>query len=138
MPRASVLASKASGSLLALLTGVLACASARGQDSFIDGSRFYVEARYRLEDVEQDNSLQPATASTLRTRAGFESNPQYRFGVLLEGEDVHVIGAEQYNSTTNGLTQYSVVPDPEDTEVNQAYVSFQGAGMRLRAGRQRI
>jgi hypothetical protein len=124
--------------ILALSAGALASVGARAQDSFFDGSRLYVEARYRLEDVEQDNAPLPATASTLRTRAGFESNPQYRFGIMLEVEDVHAIGAEQYNSTTNGKTQYSVVPDPEGTEVNQAYVNFQAYGMRARVGRQRI
>ena len=121
-----------------LLAGAFASAGALAQESFMDGSRFYVEARYRVEGVDQDGPLRTATASTLRTRAGFESNPQYRFGVLLEGEDVHAIGAEQYNSTTNGQTDYSVVPDPEDTEVNQAYLSFQAYGMRTRVGRQRI
>jgi hypothetical protein len=108
------------------------------QGTSADSSRFYLDARYRVEQVDQDGPLRSATASTLRTRAGFESNPQRTFGVLLEVEDVHVIGDERYNSTTNGKTSFSTVPDPEDTELNQAYVSVQANGVRARAGRQRI
>lgn len=103
--------------------------------ALLDG-KFSFDARYRVESVEQDNNLKSALASTLRLRAGFETNPELPFGAVLEAEDIRTIGAEKFNSTTNGRTNYSVVPEPDATEINQAYLSARGSGWRVRAGRQ--
>lgn len=96
------------------------------------------QARYRFESVDEDRSLHSASASTLRTRVGFETNPELALGAFLEFEDVHAIGAEKFNSTTNGHSGYSVVPDPDSTELNQAYLSLRQGSSRARAGRQSL
>ncbi|MDX5372053.1 MAG: hypothetical protein LPK18_06420, partial [Pseudomonadaceae bacterium] len=36
-----------------------------------------LDARYRFENVDQDNALRDANAQTLRTRAGFQSGKWY-------------------------------------------------------------
>jgi hypothetical protein len=97
---------------------------------------WFAHARYRVENVDQDGPLRPATASTLRTSAGFSTSSDRMWGGLIEVEDVHAIGSEKFNSTTNGRSEYSVVPDPDGTELNQAYLNLQLSGFRARAGRQ--
>jgi alginate export protein len=108
-----------------------------GAESVLDG-KWSLDARYRVESVDQDNALDSAVASTLRTRAGFETNTRMMFGAKVEVEDVHAIGGEEFNSTTNGHTRYSVVPDPNTTELNQAYLSARRSGFSARLGRQAI
>jgi alginate export protein len=104
----------------------------------VSGGHWFASARYRAESVDQDGPLRTAFASTLRTSAGFETNPDLAFGAFVEIEDVHALGAEKFNSTTNGRTQYSVVPDPDGTEVNQAWLGWHRSGFRARVGRQNI
>jgi hypothetical protein len=107
-------------------------------DGVLSGGDLSAKLRYRVESVEQEGPLRSALASTLRTSVAFETNPEFSGGVLVELEDVHAIGTEKYNSTTNGRTAYSVVPDPEGAELNQAYVSWHRPGIRARIGRQSI
>lgn len=112
------------------------CADA--DEGWLDGGAWILQGRYRLEDVDQDGPLRAATASTLRTHVGYETNQALPFSALVEIEDVHAIGAEEFNSTTNGNTQYSTVADPDGTELNQAFLTWQRSGLRARVGRQAL
>ena len=122
---------------LGAIAGGPLCAQSKSAGVF-DGGDWFASARYRVESVEQEGPLRDALASTLRSSAGFETNPDLAIGALAEVEDVHAIGARKFNSTTNGRSQYSVVPDPDGTELNQAYLSWHQSGFRARAGRQAI
>lgn len=98
-----------------------------------------LDMSYRYESVDQDNISKEAHASTLRSRLGYKTAAFKGVSGFLEFEDVSVIGNEQYNSSANGKTQYPIVADPEDTEINQAYLQFTGVeGLILTGGRQRI
>lgn len=123
-----------------LAAGAQFCTTARAADSasngLISGGDVTAGARYRLESVDQDGPLRSALASTLRTTVAFETNPDFAAGAFLEAEDVHAVGAEKFNSTTNGRTSYSTVPDPNGTELNQGYLSWRRSGFRARLGRQ--
>lgn len=123
---------------LATLAPTLLRAQQVESESFFDGGRWIAEARYRFEAVDIDNALQEARASTLRTQAGFETNPELALSALVEIEDVQSLGEERFNSTINGNSQYNVVADPNGTELNQAYLTLRGSGLRARAGRQSI
>ncbi len=129
-------------SLLAVsLSSILSVPQAVAEDSFIEAikaGKVSFSARARYESVEQDNALEDADAFTLRTTLGYETGRFHGFGAFLELEDVTALGGENYNSTTNGETTYSVVADPEGTEVNQAYLSYQGYDTLLKYGRQEI
>lgn len=96
--------------------------------------------RYRLEDVSQDNALEDALASTLRTRLTFKTKKVNDFSAIFEVDDVTTVGNDDdYNSLRNGITNYSVVADPEGTEVNQAAISYSGfANTNVTFGRQRV
>ena len=94
--------------------------------------------RYRFEYVDQVGISEKAEASTLRTRLGLETAEYKNFKLLLEFNNVTVIGSERYNSTRNGKTEFPLVADPDGTVVNRAYLSYSPKDTRLALGRQRI
>lgn len=99
----------------------------------------YVDARYRLELVDQDGFAQEAVASTLRVRAGLKTVEFSGFSAVIEGEAITDIGKERYNDTVNGRTQYPVVADPSDVLLNQAYVRWHKKDVaEAIAGRQAV
>lgn len=102
----------------------------------ITGGKAGLDIRYRTENVEQDNILEAATASTVRTALGYTTGDYHGFSGYIEFEDVNVIGDDDYNSTVNGNTGFSVIPDPEGTELNEVYLGYKGDGFALKSGRQ--
>ena len=97
-----------------------------------------LDARYRFENVDQENALRDANAQTLRTRAGFQSGKWYGLSGLIEVDNVSRLGDDAYNSTRNGQAEYSVVADPDGTEVNQALLRYDYQYGNAVLGRQRI
>ena len=97
-----------------------------------------LDARYRFENVDQNNDLRDANAQTLRTRAGFQSGQWYGLSGLLEVDNVSRIGDDAYNSSRNGQKEYAVVADPDGTEVNQALLRYDHKLGSAVLGRQRI
>lgn len=107
--------------------------------SALTGGKVSLDLRYRIEHVGEANANKDANASTLRTALGYTTGTYRDFGAMVEFENISVIGPELYNSTVNGLNQYSKVQDPKGSEVNQAYLNFGGlSDTALRLGRQRI
>lgn len=95
--------------------------------------------RYRYEDVNQDNALDTAEASTLKSRLTFTTQAWQGWQAQVEVDDVSPIGDDDYNSTNNNETGYSVVADPEGTEINQAWIAYSGlCDSTLKFGRQRV
>ena len=97
-----------------------------------------LDARYRFENVDQDNALRDANAQTLRTRVGFQSGKWYGLSGLVEVDNVSRLGDAAYNDTRNGQTEYAVVADPDGTEVNQALLRYDHQYGSAVLGRQRI
>jgi hypothetical protein len=97
-----------------------------------------LDARYRFENVDQDNALRDANAQTLRTRAGFQSGKWYGLSGLVEVDNVSRLGDAAYNDTRNGQREYAVVADPDGTEVNQALLRYDHQYGSAVLGRQRI
>ena len=131
-------------SLLALAIGSLLASSAtpvlsQTLTDALTGGAVSLEVRYRYEFVDQDNPLDQAHASTVRTRLGYRTGDFQGFEVFAEAEDVTAVGNENYNSTINDTTDHSVVADPTETEVNQIYVRYKGLpDTTLTYGRQRF
>ena len=129
-------------SLHPLALALLACApGAYAQEPlsqlFTDGKPI-LDVRYRYEHVDQDNALNNANAQTIRTRIGFQSGQWYGLSALIEADNVSRIGDASYDSFRNGQTDYSVVADPDGSEVNQALLRYDHAQGSAVAGRQRI
>jgi hypothetical protein len=105
----------------------------------ISGGKVSLDVRYRYESVSQDNNLKDAGASTIRTRLGYLTGRFADTAAFIEMSNVSAVFGNDYNSTRNGKTQYAVVPDPELTVFNQAFLSYDGiSGTDIRYGRQRI
>lgn len=122
-------------------TLVLASPAALASESpaaLIDNGKVNIDLRYRFEHVDQNNTLENANAHTLRARLGLQSGQWYGFSGLLEGDHVARIDNDRFNDTRNGQTAYSMVPDPEGSEINQALLRFENAHGSVTAGRQRI
>ena len=91
-----------------------AAGAAEAVDSFEQAFRqadFHVDYRVRYESVDQAGFIETADAVTSRLRAGLITAPLRK--TRLQAEAVWVDGlVSDYNSTTNGNTQYPVVADP--------------------------
>lgn len=92
----------------------------------VSEGRTAISMRYRLENVQQDNALQEATASTLRTRMTWTSGQTEGFSSILEVDNISTLGADHYDSfiTDRYRGRYSVIADPVGTEFNQALLLY--------------
>jgi len=96
-----------------------------------------LSARYRYEFVDQDGIPNDAHASTLKTRLGYRTGKVSGFSGFLEAETLPAIGSENFSSPTNNVANHPVVADPTETEINQAYLRYQGlADTDIKYGRQ--
>lgn len=132
---------RVAGLYTALLCAIL-CVPAHADDSLASAlvnGKTSLDARYRIEHVQQDGFSYDATASTLRTRLDYQTGQFHDFSGLLGFQDLHVVGNTLYNDTDNGKTQYPVVADPQDTELDQAYLTYSpDSSLRVTGGRQAI
>lgn len=128
------------GGLVAVWTATAAAAEA--VDSVEQAFRradFTVDYRFRYESVDQTGFAETADAVTSRLRGGFVTAPLKKTRLLAEAVWVDdVVG--DYNSTTNGRTQYPVVADPAGfVALNRfAIINHSLDRATLTFGRQRI
>jgi hypothetical protein len=132
-------------SALSLLSVAVATSfSTQAENTIADalaGSKASADLRLRYESVSQDNSLDDASALTLRTRLGLMSGDYKGFSFNIEFEDSRIVlGQGDYTVGPTGynLSQYSVIADPETTELDQGYLQYKSDGLTVKAGRQVI
>ncbi|MFT5677210.1 MAG: hypothetical protein ACI808_003162 [Paraglaciecola sp.] len=97
--------------------------------------------RLRYENVEQDNAAQDASALTLRTRLGYTTGSFKGFSAVVEMEDNRIVlGQGDYTVGPVGYNSgiYSVIADPEFTELEQGFIQYKGDGFSAKLGRQVI
>jgi hypothetical protein len=125
---------------IATVLGALATEEKNNWRNLYFDAKPVLDVRYRYEHVDQDGVPKNANANTVRTRAGFETGRFYGFGAGFDVEWVEAIGSEKFNNTINGKTQYPVVADPDDEQINQLYIVSENTipDTRLKLGRQRI
>jgi len=124
--------------IAAIASSNMAHASVDSITQALTGGKAYGDVRLRYEGVDQDNSLKDASALTVRTRLGYNTASFEGFSATVEFEDSRKAGISDYNSTQNGKTQYSVIADPETTELDQAYVQFRNDMLTAKLGSQVI
>ena len=133
-------------SKLALMVGLLCAGASIGQvqaeqsitQALKDGTAA-VDLRLRYENVEQDTN--DASALTLRTLLGYTTGSFKGFSAKIEVEDTRIVlGEGDYTVGPSGYNvgQYSVIADPEHTELDQGYVQYQNENLTARFGRQVI
>lgn len=99
----------------------------------------YIDARYRLESVSQDNLTENGLANTLRTKLGYKTGVWKGLSGVLEFEHSAELAGGDYNNTLNGKGTYPVIADANHTEVNQAYLAYTGIDKTtITAGRKGI
>lgn len=117
-------------------------ANAQEADSLADAitnGDAYIDARYRLESVSQENLTENGLANTLRTKLGYKTGVWKGLSGVLEFEHSAEVADGDYNNTINGKGAYPVIADPNHTEVNQAYLAYTGIDKtKITAGRQGI
>ena len=107
----------------------------------LSDSKASASFRLRYEGANQDNAVKDASALTLRTLLSFESGEYNGFSFKADLEDVTIVmGQGDYTVGPAGYNpgEYSVIADPETTELNQGYVQFKNDGLTVKAGRQII
>jgi hypothetical protein len=123
------------------LAGVAAQVQADGLDPLIGAiseTKPLLDLRLRYEAVDQEPFAEDANATTLRVRPGFETGKAWNTALLVEGDLVWPLQTD-YNSTTNGKTQYPVVADPESYEINRIQLTNTSiVDTTITLGRQRI
>jgi len=94
--------------------------------------------RYRFESVDDGSAAtDDASAHTLRSRLGFTTGSYNDFTAHADFEVINTGG--DFNSGSNGVTDYAKVVDPKGEELNQAFVSYSGiTDSEVTVGRQRI
>lgn len=126
--------------MVAMSGALIPPAQAGGLDEALTGGNASLDIRLRYENVDQDNALDNADALTVRTRLGYMTGNYKALSAFIEMENTSAL-VEDYNSGPggNGKSAYSIVADPEITEVNQAFLQFSGVAETTgKLGRQRI
>lgn len=118
-----------SGTCVALITGLVCGPSLVTADTFAEAlrnSNVTGDFRLRYEDVKA--SAADSDGLTLRSRLGFKTNTYRGFTALIEVEDVRdVLGIDDGNS---------LIPDPEVTEIDQAFIQYKTGNYTVKLGRQ--
>ncbi|MEL7312407.1 MAG: alginate export family protein [Pseudomonadota bacterium] len=109
----------------------------------VTGGKAYLNFNLRYEGVDEDNVLEDAAATTLLTRFGYRTGVWNGFSAHVEFEDSRIVlGGDEFSVPPTGFNtgQYSVVADPETTELDQAYVQYASPtqAYKIRVGRQII
>ena len=133
------------GATLALLTAAgVACATESTTDEKIqdalkgDWGQVKFNLRYRFEHVEQDG-LKTTNGDPIRLRLGYQTPKFAGFQAYAEFEGNTPVFLNDYNDKSNGKTEYAVIADPAEGELNQGWLSYDTIpDTMLKAGRQKI
>ncbi len=95
-----------------------------------------LEARTRLEIVDQAGLADGATAVTLRVRAG-GTITRKRVSALFEGQ-ANVALADDFYDGLHGAATRPLVADPQNIGVSRAQIQYRDKAVAVTVGRQRI
>lgn len=128
-----------SGALLSLGSVTLVQASELGK-ALANGKAFG-NFNLRYETAEQDNALDDASAFTLRSRIGYSTGAIGGWSATVEMEDNRIVlGEGDYSVPPAGYNAgiYSVIADPEHTELDQGFIQYKSDNLTAKFGRQVI
>ncbi len=91
----------------------------------------------RSETVDQQNALKDAHAMTLRTRITYKTPTLGWFSAIIEGENSLTLH-DSFNDALGSNPGYSVVADPETTELDQVAIILGTKTFKATVGRQVI
>jgi len=114
---------------------------AEGLTEAMKSGKASVNFNLRYESVEQDNALDDASALTLRTLLAYDTGSYKGFSAKIEMEDTRIVlGQGDYTVGPSGYNvgEYSVIADPEHTELDQGYIQYKNDMFSAKLGRQVI
>jgi hypothetical protein len=128
-------------SLALIATSIISAPFAFASDSDLasaltDG-KLSANFNLRYENVEQDNAAKDADAFTLRTRLNYTTGAFNGFSVAVEVENSTALVDDYKDAIGNG-NEFSVVADPDHTELDQGYVAYKNDKFSGKIGRQVI
>ncbi len=125
------------------LAAALCAPCARGQEASlaeaIAGGRPILELRPRYNHIEESNKPLLTEGTTVRAIAGWRTAPWHDLRLTLEGIATGHLGEKKFNDVgaASASSPYPLLPDPEHSGVNQAFVDYDGfEATRVRVGRQ--
>ena len=114
-------------------------------NSFLHASeaKAYGDIRFRYENVQQDNTAQDANALVARVQAGIKTAEINGFSAVIEMEaNRNLFGVDDYSVPPSGYNfpplAYSIIPDPEFTEIDQSFIQYKNDSLTAKLGRQVI
>ena len=97
------------------------------------------DLRYRTEVLDDDRFPEDGVANTLRGRLGVQVEPIPYLTGRLQVEHVQALGPEDYNDGTNDRTAFPRIPDPQDTDIGELFLRYDGVvDTSFVLGRQKI
>ena len=124
------------------LTGFICSTISSAQISeALGGGSSHGSFNLRYESVNQDNSLDDAMALTLSSKLSYTTGNLNGFSAMIEVEDVRIVsGLGDYTVGPTGfnLGRYSVIADPETTELDQGFLQYDKDNFSVKIGRQLI
>jgi hypothetical protein len=97
-----------------------------------------IRARYEFADVD---GFDPSHAFTTRERLGVKTKAWNGFSAMLEGEFLQAL-VDDYHAGAPGADPFdpsnSLIADPENHELNQAFLQYEGFDTTVKIGRHRI
>lgn len=97
-----------------------------------------IRARYEFGDV---NGADPSHSLTLRERVGLKTKEWNGLSAFIEGEFAQAVIDDYHGGAPlahPAVLNNTVIADPENNELNQAFFQYSGYGAIARLGRQRI
>lgn len=122
---------------VAILSAPSAFAADSDLASAITDGKLSANLNLRYEAVDQDNALKNADALTLRTRVNYTTGDYKGFSAAVELENSTAL-VDDYNDAIGEGAGYSVVADPDHTELDQAYIAYKDDKLSGKIGRQVI
>lgn len=105
--------------------------NSNAEDAFMDaltGGKVDFSFNLRFEHVEDDRTSltdDEASALTARSTLGYKTGDFYKtFGYLQFENTTPLTSTSEYNDTQNGRGTLPVIADPDNTEINQAYLGL--------------
>jgi len=133
--------SKTKLSLALIATSIISAPSVFANDSdlasALTNGKLSANFNLRYEAVEQDNAAKDADALTLRTRLNYTTGSFNGFSAVAELENSTALVDDYKDAIGNG-NEFSVVADPDHTELDQAYIAYKEGKLSGKIGRQVI
>jgi len=121
----------------AIFTAPLVFANDSGLVSALTDGTLSANLNLRYEGVMQNNSAKDADALTLRTRLNYITGNVNGFSAAVELEN-SVAVVDNYKDAIGHGNDYSVIADPDHTELDQAYIAYKSDTLSGKIGRQVI